>query len=246
MIPYRIASPFTRLLALCIDIVILYSSLAVIVLILVLLNIFREFSGINSLRDLTGHTALSGISIFFVMILDFLMQWGYFIFFETIMNGRTPGKAIFGLRVISYSGNTLDISSIILRNFIRVFDQQYSLYLGAFFCIIFNKDFRRIGDLAAGTIVINEEKENFKFPDFSLIKEGLLSDQKILGKKLAEEDLYIIRNFLNNLNTLTLEKQHELADKLAIKIKDKLNDNEEYSDSLLYLQKIYESHRDLR
>jgi uncharacterized RDD family membrane protein YckC len=248
-IPYMIASPFTRLLALIVDVCILYMSLAVLVILLIFLNILHLSGGLTgtfrNLRNIAGSSALSGISVFFIMLLDFIMQWGYFIFFEVIMNGRTPGKVIFGLRVINYNGKPLDIISIILRNFIRIFDQQYSFYLGAFFCIILNKDFRRIGDLAAGTIVINEERENFRFPEFSVLKGAKWPEQKFLVKKLSEEDLYIIRNFLNSLDTLTIEKQHMLSDKLAEKIKDKLQDNEEYTDSLLYLQKIYESHKEM-
>ncbi len=243
-IPYRIASPFSRLLALIADISIIYFTLFLIVVLLLIFNLIHISGESNPIKTLSEGSFLSSMSIFFIMILDFILQWFYFIFFETFLNGRTPGKLLFGLRVINYYGKPLDATSIILRNFIRVFDQQYSLYLGAFFCIILNRDFRRIGDLAAETIVINEEKESFKFPDFALLTRGGIHNEKFLSKKLGEDDLYVIRNFINSLNTISLEKQHELSDKLAKKIKEKLQDDEDYTDSLLYLQKIYDSHKD--
>ena len=226
------------------DIALIYVTFIVVVIILGVMNIFHLTAGTNPIKALAGGSMLSSLSIFFIMMLDFLLQWFYFVCFETFLNGRTPGKIIFGLRVISYNGKPLDTTSIILRNFIRIFDQQSTLFLGAFFCIILNRDFRRIGDLAAGTIVINEEKENFKLPDFSLLGREEEKKEKFLGRKLSEGDLYVIRNFINSLNTIDLKKQHELADKLAGKIREKLQDEEEYTDSLLYLQKIYNSHKD--
>ncbi len=243
-IEYRIASPFSRLLAFSLDFIIMYGSLAIIVFLLYLLNIIDKLSSAKTFQDLFNPSLTESLTLFFILILDFVMQWGYFIFFELFMNGKTPGKSVLGLRVIHYSGKPLDAASIILRNFMRVFDQQMSLYLGAFFSIIFNKEFRRIGDLVAETIVINEDKRVFKFPDFSVVNIKLKDGQKILSKKLSEEELYVIRNFLNSLPALSKEKQKNLSDQLALKIKNRLQDDENYKDSLEYLREIYESHKD--
>jgi uncharacterized RDD family membrane protein YckC len=243
---YRIASPFSRLLALIVDVALIYTAIYLAVILLGIFNIIHMAAGKNPLRALAGGSVLSSLSVFFIMVLDFVMQWFYFIFFEIFLNGRTPGKIIFGLRVISYSGKPLDATSVILRNFIRVFDQQASLYLGAFFSIILNKDFRRIGDLVAGTIVINEEKGGFKMPDFSLLalEKEISAGEKILGRKLGENELFVIRNFINNLDKISPEKRSDLADKLAEKIHENLQDEDEYTDSLGYIQKIYNSHKD--
>ena len=64
------------------------------------------------------------ILIFFL----FLLQFGYFAFFETIWNGRTPGKRWTHLRVITDSGRPLDAQGAILRNLIRIVDALPSLY----------------------------------------------------------------------------------------------------------------------
>ena len=174
-----------------------------------------------------------------------MLQWGYYFVMEMIFNGKTIGKMILGLRAINYEGDYLDFKSCFIRNFFRVFDVYMTFCLGAFFCMIFNKDFRRIGDLAANTIVIRESKFNIPVPDFKIsnMKDENL-DTTRLTRHLSEKELYIIRQFLNSLEKFPETKRKVLALKLANTVMAKLNDPETQDNPVEYLRSVYMRHKD--
>ena len=70
----------------------------------------------------------TSLSYFFLFIILFTLQWGYYIFFEMMFSGKSIGKMILGLRVIMYNGEFLDFSSSVLRNFIRIIDINITFY----------------------------------------------------------------------------------------------------------------------
>ena len=88
---------------------------------------------------------------------SFFAQWGYFMLFEGLDGGRTPGKRVVGLRVIHAGGEPLTFQGSALRNLIRIVDLQpvFSGLAGAV-CILVNKRAQRLGDLVAGTIVVRD------------------------------------------------------------------------------------------
>lgn len=87
-------------------------------------------------------------------VASFLIQWGYFVFFEWRWNGATPGKRLLGLRVIQESGVRCTPERLVLRNFLRVVDGLPLLYaLGGLVSLLTRRG-QRIGDLAAGTLVV--------------------------------------------------------------------------------------------
>ena len=90
--------------------------------------------------------------------LDFVMQWGYFVVCELLMQGRSPGKAWIGMRVVRDGGLPVTLRESMLRNLLRAVDMLPAQYLVGFTSMIFSKEVRRLGDYAAGTIVIREER----------------------------------------------------------------------------------------
>ncbi len=172
------------------------------------------------------------------------MQWGYFIFFEMMFNGKSIGKILLRLRVINYNGKFLDFSSSVLRNFARLIDIYATGYWGATISMMINKDLRRIGDLLANTIVIKEPKFKIDIPDFNIynLKETDIDKKKFI-KKLSENDLYVIRKFLNTADSFDDNKKIEIANKIAFAIKNKLNDAENINDPIEYLKKVYLGHQ---
>ncbi len=90
--------------------------------------------------------------------LDFMLQWGYFVASELLMQGRSPGKAWIGLRVVRDGGLPVTLRESTLRNLLRMVDMLPTQYLVGLVSMIFSKDVRRLGDFAAGTIVIREER----------------------------------------------------------------------------------------
>ncbi|OHD25794.1 MAG: hypothetical protein A2086_07100 [Spirochaetes bacterium GWD1_27_9] len=241
IIEYKTASPFVRLGAFIIDTIIFYLILIAVVVFLYLAQFITYFN--NLFKD----SIQEGVIFFFLFIIYFVLRWGFFVFFEALFNGKTPGKHLLKLRVINYQGKFLDIKSIVLRNFTRIIDEDITFYLGAFFAMMSNNEFRRIGDLIGNTVVIKEESLTKKLPDFNIKveKTQLETDYKdiIITKKLNENELYILRQFLNSYETFSKQKQEELGRKMAISIKNKVKDNEEIVDPILYLKNVYLRHQ---
>lgn len=128
------AGPVARGLALAIDSAIRWGALLVV--------------GV-SLSSLGG----AGIGIFLVLL--FLAEWFYPVFFEVLYNGQTPGKRALGLRVVNADGTPVSWSASLIRNLLRVADVLPVLYVAGVVSILCSEKLQRLGDLAAGTLVIN-------------------------------------------------------------------------------------------
>ncbi|PDW02907.1 RDD family protein [Candidatus Viridilinea mediisalina] len=88
--------------------------------------------------------------------LGFGLSWGFYMAFELVWSGQTPGKRLFGLRVIREGGRPLDASAAAIRNLIRVVDLLPFAYGLGVLTMIADRHARRLGDLAAGTLVVRE------------------------------------------------------------------------------------------
>ncbi len=90
-------------------------------------------------------------------IVSFFAVWGYFLFFEAVWDGRTPGKRALGLRVLHDGGEPLSFQGSVLRNLIRIVDlQPGATGMAGAASILFNRRAQRLGDLVAGTIVVRD------------------------------------------------------------------------------------------
>lgn len=109
-----------------------------------------------------GHSWVSWASwagdygIAFIIIFAVVLNAGYFIGLEYYNGGQTLGKKWFGLRVLQENGQSATFLSILIRNFFRLIDILPSLYFIGMIVMIFSKRDKRIGDMAAGTIVVME------------------------------------------------------------------------------------------
>ncbi|WP_129672879.1 RDD family protein [Candidatus Chloroploca sp. Khr17] len=89
--------------------------------------------------------------------LAFALLWGYYVSFEMLWSGQSPGKRIFGLRVMREGGRPLDFSAAVIRNLVRIVDfLPFGYGLGVMVMFADHRA-RRLGDLAAGTLVIRED-----------------------------------------------------------------------------------------
>ena len=116
-------------------------------------------SAISTVISVT--VALSGIAVGgqvamgLLLLFWFLMDWLYPVVFESGKRGVTPGKRIVGLRVVQASGSPVTIGQAVIRNFLRFVDGMplFTYVFGLTSCLA-TKRFQRLGDLAAGTVVI--------------------------------------------------------------------------------------------
>jgi uncharacterized RDD family membrane protein YckC len=94
-----------------------------------------------------------GVGIFLVVV--FLAEWFYPVFFEVLADGQTPGKKSLGLRVVNSDGTPIGWSASVIRNLLRFADFLPLLYIAGLVSMLCSARFQRLGDLAAGTLVIN-------------------------------------------------------------------------------------------
>ncbi len=91
-------------------------------------------------------------------IMLFLVQWWYMVLFEVLNQGRTPGKQWMGLRVVHDDGTPIGWPASLTRNLLRFVDLlPFGYFLGALSCLA-HPSFKRLGDLAAGTLVVYREQ----------------------------------------------------------------------------------------
>jgi uncharacterized RDD family membrane protein YckC len=88
--------------------------------------------------------------------LAFALTWGFYVAFEVLWSGQTPGKRLLGLRVIREGGRPLDASAAVIRNLIRAVDLLPFAYGLGVLTMVADRHARRLGDLAAGTLVVRE------------------------------------------------------------------------------------------
>jgi uncharacterized RDD family membrane protein YckC len=94
-----------------------------------------------------------------VLLLAFVVEWLLPAWFEAQMAGQTPGKRLFGIAVLNDDGTPLRWPGALTRNLLRAADFLPLLYGVGLVTMLINRDFKRLGDLAAGTVVVYHSKE---------------------------------------------------------------------------------------
>ncbi len=99
-----------------------------------------------------------GLATALVFVWSFVVYWGYFLLFEWLWNGQTPGKRALGIRVIQWKGTALTFYHSAVRNIVRFVDSLPGLYAVGFAVAACNRKNRRLGDFAADTLVVHVDQ----------------------------------------------------------------------------------------
>jgi len=161
----------------------------------------------------------------FLLVLLFLLEWFYPVVFEVLMRGQTPGKQMLGLVVVNDDLTPVNWNTSILRNLLRAADILPFFYLAGLVSMLINSQFRRLGDLAAGTLVIHKERSHHKrsLPN---------ATPQAPAAPLELDDQIAIINFTERHDQLSDSRQQELANIL------KPIHGRENSDAVHYLQGV--------
>jgi uncharacterized RDD family membrane protein YckC len=100
---------------------------------------------------------MGGLGLAFLLILFFACEWLYPIVFE-LRSGVTPGKGVFNLKVVMDSGLPVTPAASITRNLLRTADFLPFAFGFAIVSMLWRRDYKRLGDIAAGTIVVHENR----------------------------------------------------------------------------------------
>jgi len=222
----------SRFIALLIDSVLWFAALWVIIILFILL--LPAFSAFNKLSA----QWLYAIVIFLV----FLFNWGYFTLFEAFWNGQTPGKKIAKIRVLQRSGRAIGLFESMARNFIRYIDQVPGFYAVGLISVFVTRQHQRLGDLAAGTLVVRERIQetllwndtvsrtipatsvtapSFPIQSFPPEPHMLVTLPPAEVARLTASDLEVLENFLTRRLDMPLNTRAALATRIAAAIQSK-------------------------
>jgi uncharacterized RDD family membrane protein YckC len=175
----------------------------------------------NVIEDLVGNSDRLQLWLWAILLLiTFFIYVGYFVFFEALWQGQTPGKRYVKIRVIRDDGRPVGLQQSTLRALLRPVDDLF--FLGVFL-IALGKREKRLGDFVAGTLVIQEEQP-VASATFPLSDQAqTLADQLQLEadlSRLLPEDFAVIREYLQRRQAMTPEAKTELSRQLAHQVKE--------------------------
>ena len=101
---------------------------------------------------------LKGLGVGVMLIVLFGLEWVYPIAFELLPGAATPGKRVLGLQVMMDSGLPVTPSAAVTRNLLRVADFMPAGYASGLLSMLLRADFKRLGDIVAGTLVVHADK----------------------------------------------------------------------------------------
>jgi uncharacterized RDD family membrane protein YckC len=209
----------SRAVALLVDYVILGFGLLAIALVYSFL-MFQVVSIGESLPFDTAPVRLWIVAI--SLLLSFALYIGYFVIFETLWYGQTPGKRYTKIRVIRDDGQPERLPQATLRALLRPVDD--TLFIG-FFCIVLSQTEKRIGDWLAGTLVVQNDP-NVTGQKIHIPERAQTIGQDLTGlvnfNALSPDDFATIRDFLQRRPTLSPKAREQVSDQLARRFRDQL------------------------
>ncbi len=196
----------------------------------ILMGFVIAFSGIGAVffqkaKNIAANPAdvPGGWLIAIIVLVIFVIYYGYFIFFETIWNGQTPGKRFLKLRAIQENGSSVTFVMVLIRNLLRVIDTLPSMYAIGIIAVLISKKNQRLGDMAAGTIVVREDGGNVPAAVNFAVSETPWSGAAGLHlHNISEADFAVLKNYLLRRNTLKQEEALALEQKLVFAFSQKL------------------------
>jgi uncharacterized RDD family membrane protein YckC len=254
----EIAGIGNRFIAALIDSAIIFTALILLNLLLIVgLGILGNMDPISTVED-APMGWIEGLLIALYALINFLIYWGYYVLFEYLWNGQTPGKRLVHIRVVRTDGNPAGMVEVMVRNLVRIVDFLPSGYGLGILVMFFNRQARRLGDFAAGTLVIKERADvhlrsllpvdGFGNPVIHSQEEAV--DEALLLRyanirQLTGQDYELIREALYRERTGTLA--YGVIGRLAQSIAAKLEvDPPSPSASAQFLGEVLRAYRQIR
>ncbi len=233
---FALASIGNRFLAVAIDHFIQFLSMFVVAWGFVFWSGIGE-GGTGELTDqILGE--MSKWTIALMIIILFLIFAGYFVFFEWLWNGQTPGKRLLKLRVIREDGRPVTLWEAMARNLLRIFDNipwfVVPVYSVGLISIFLSPRDQRIGDLFAGTVVVRErtdEAPTFAEPFANPVSDGAFrrvqkrTEFQADINLLSEDEVEVAETFLRRRWDLSDRQRIWMAWRVALPLMYKLKPN---------------------
>jgi uncharacterized RDD family membrane protein YckC len=187
-----------------------------------LLDVVVQLGAIFALAIVLGPLGDNGYVLAAYLVAVFLILFAYDIVLETWNRGRSVGKLAAGLRVVRIGGEAEGFLTAAVRNFLRIVDFLPAFYVVGVIAILSTRRNQRLGDLAAGTLVVRERRpavtpapRSFAAPPAAPYLEWDVS-------ALSPEDVATLRQFLERRLTLSPGARAHLAADLAARVRPKV------------------------
>jgi uncharacterized membrane protein SpoIIM required for sporulation/uncharacterized RDD family membrane protein YckC len=199
----ELAGVGSRMAAAVLDTILLYLSLLLVILV-----------GSKAADAIGG--VVGGWFTAFLVLLLFALIWGYFTAFEALNGGRTPGKQALGIRVVMDTGRPVTPGAAVVRNLVRLLDCYFPFLplLPALLLMFINKSNKRLGDMAAGTIVVRDRPTDWVLGAATAAPAG--EEPVETGPpELSEDEFRLLDRFLGRQSDLDAAVQFRMMTELA-------------------------------
>lgn len=232
---YSVAGIGSRGAAAALDAAICLVTLALMTVILLLA---ANYSGVKAIRKGPPE---SGAWLFVTYtIAQFLVTWGYYVLFEGIWDGQTPGKRVMRLRVVRDGGFSVTFVASAVRNLLRAVD-AFGFYLVAIVVALTNDSRKRLGDIVAGTFVIKEERAQAS----SAPVQRVTVRNSVLFARLSDDEYSMLERYMERRSTLEPARRDAIVAQLATRFANYLPSVVEAAPRAS-LVRLYEAERDAR
>lgn len=208
----------------------------------------------GSVSEWRVFSSMDGWAAAITVLLIFSLYWGYFVIFETIWSGQTPGKRLMKLRVVREDGRPVRFFEVFVRNLLRlaIDFQPFPSYAIGVMSIIFSARSKRIGDFVAGTVVIKERAT--EAPTLNeIIKVSEVEQQRMERtapalftadtRRLSEQEVRAVETFLKRRFELKEPNRNALAIRIAQPISLKLGITTDGLNPEALLEEVERQHR---
>lgn len=174
------------------------------------------------------------------LVVSFAITWGYYVLFEGLRDGQTPGKRMLGLRVVQDGGYSVSFAASAVRNLVRLLDMQPfpTALIGLLFAVM-SRSGKRLGDMAAGTIVVREHLRPVHV-HVPADREGTMDHA---ASALTEEEYALLHRFMERRAALDPVHREALSVQLAERFAGRLPEAESPRPALV---RLYEQERAAR
>ncbi|HEX6599623.1 MAG TPA: stage II sporulation protein M [Gemmatimonadaceae bacterium] len=219
VLTYSIAGIGSRVVAALVDLVICVAAMALLAAATLVLEI--------PMRVGSGPLGRGGSwLVAFLVLGQFAILWGYYVLFEGLRDGQTPGKRLFRLRVVREGGYSVTFAASALRNLVRVLDLQPGfIYLVGLGTMLATKRNRRLGDLVAGTIVVREDVGELPKTAPRRARGTEAELEPALQTQLSEDEYVVLGRFVERWGSLEPLRRAAIAQQLAARFAAALPDD---------------------
>jgi uncharacterized RDD family membrane protein YckC len=183
----------------------------------------------RSLPDSTIHS----LAVATIVAIVFLVFFGYFILFEAFWNGKTPGKKLLGIRVVRDGGYPLDLAGSFIRNLVRIGEVALAFYAGSAIAALLSPENKRLGDMAAGTIVVRDARVQ----SLTAIMEHA-GDRTHRIAMLTDEEHALIARFIARRNGMAAQYRRQLAVQIADRVRRRVSSDLQRLDDEELLERL--------